>query len=626
MTTTETRAARIPTIPAGPTPPRLARGLLAVVTLLLLTMVAGLALTGSSSATGSASGLSDAGAFTTRLLPITRGLFDLAAIGAIGTTTALAWLVPWERPDATRRLRVASAGWASAWCVAALVHLVCSAAQVVGVPVTRIFATPDLLLYGVDLPQGRALLLVVVGSLSLALWIGSARTRAVARGWALLAPALLAPLLATGHAATASNHFLATQTLLVHVLAVTLWMGGLLAVVLHLRTDRTALVVAVTRFSRLALPCFLAVAASGLVGAWTRLGLDPEVWRSDYGVLMIAKTALLAVLAVLGWAHRAHSLPGLAAGRRGVFARVATVELSLMTAALGIAVVLGRTAPPIAASLRAAPPHAAAFPTVDPTLPSLRPLSLVFEGRPDALVATFLLAASALLVAWLRRGPSDARPTVRQGLCLAAGVGLAAWALVGGLGAYSTSLLSAQVAQVLVLMILVPGLLARGLPATRLAVLLDRGRRRRAGLLLQPTNAAVLAVLVLAATFQTRLLDLSLSSELGHLLVGLAALASGSLVVLPLLAERSRPERPVAGLVLIACVLAWYGWRMRLTGVPMAGGWFRDLDLAWADAAVDQRLAGAVALAFAAGLFALAAAQRFAGSTSSTSTPPVSLG
>ena len=108
---------------------------------------------------------------------------------------------------------------------------------------------------------------------------------------------------------------------------------------------------------------------------------------------MIAKTALLGALAALGWAHRAHSLPALATGQRRVFARIAAVELSLMTAALGLAVVLGRTAPPIAASLRAAPPHAAAFPTVDPTLPPLRPLSRVLETRPDALVATFLLAA-----------------------------------------------------------------------------------------------------------------------------------------------------------------------------------------------------------------------------------------
>ena len=626
MTIIATRVEPSSTIPAGPTPPGLARGLLAVLTLLLLTVVAGLAVTGSSAATGSASGLSDAGALTTRLLPVTRGLFDLAAIGAIGSTTALAWLVPWDRPDATRRLRAASAGWASAWCVAALAYLVCSAAQVVGVPVTRVFAAPDLLLYGVDLPQGRALLLVVVGSLSLALWISAARTTAVARAWALLAPALLAPLLATGHAATASNHFLATQTLLVHVLAVSLWMGGLLAVVLHLRGDRRALVVAVTRFSRLALLCFLAVAASGLVGAWTRLGLDPDVWRSDYGMLMVAKTALFGALAALGWAHRRYSLPALATGQRRVFARIAAVEVSLMTAALGLAVVLGRTAPPIAASLRAAPPHAAAFPTVDPTLPPLRPLSALLETRPDALVATFLVAAAALLVIWARRGPADARPTPSQGICLAAGFGLAAWALVGGLGAYSTALLSAQVSQVLVLMVLVPALLARGLPSPRLTALVDRGRRLRVGVLLQPTNAAVLAVVVLGVTFQTPLLELSLSSELGHLLVGLAALAAGCLVVLPLVAERSRPARPVSGLLLIAAVLAWYGGRMWLTTVPMAGGWFRDLDLVWADAAVDQRFAGAVALAFAVGLLALAAAQRAAGSTSSTSTPPVSLG
>ena len=116
MTIIATRVEPSSTIPAGPTPPGLARGLLAVLTLLLLTLVAGLAVTGSSAATGSASGLSDAGALTTRLLPVTRGLFDLAAIGAIGSTTALAWLVPWDRPDATRRLRAASAGWASAWC------------------------------------------------------------------------------------------------------------------------------------------------------------------------------------------------------------------------------------------------------------------------------------------------------------------------------------------------------------------------------------------------------------------------------------------------------------------------------------------------------------------------------
>jgi putative copper resistance protein D len=294
-----------------------------------------------------------------------------------------------------------------------------------------------------------------------------------------------------------------------------------------------------------------------------------------------------------------------------VFARIATVELSLMTAALGLAVVLGRTAPPIAASVRAVPPHAAAFPTVDPTLSPLRPLSALLETRPDALVATFLVAAAALLVAWVRRGPADGRPTLSQGLCLAAGIGLAAWALVGGLGAYSTALLSAQVAQVLVLMVLVPTLMARGLPSPRLAALVDHGRRRRLGLvLLQPTNAAVLAVLVLAATFQTPLLDASLGSELGHLLVGLAALVSGSAVIVPLVAERSRPARPVAGLLLVAGVLAWYGGRMRLTTVPMAGGWFRDLDLWWIGAEVDQRAAGAVALVFAAGLVVLAAVLR----------------
>src|SRR5262249_171371 len=154
--------------------------------------------------------------------------------------------------------RRAVAAWAYFWAVAAIVNVLASASQVVGLPIHSLMRDTDLLWYGVDLPQGRATLLVAVGAVAMALWIGTVPTGAGLRLWAVVAPALLAPLLATGHAATASNHFLATQLLMIHVLSVTLWMGGLLALVVHVRPMPDVLPVAVAGFSRLAVVCFVA--------------------------------------------------------------------------------------------------------------------------------------------------------------------------------------------------------------------------------------------------------------------------------------------------------------------------------------------------------------------------------
>src|SRR5262249_37574196 len=141
--------------------------------------------------------------------------------------------------------------------------------------------------------------------------------------------------------------------------------------------------------------------------------------------------------------HRRHAIAALAAGRPRAFARLATVEVGLMAVAVGLAVVLARTSPPIAASLRAVPLHATTYPTVDPTQGPLTPVSAVIAFRPDALTLTAVLVAAGMVVAWARAAiwsTSSAGRRVR----LAAGLVVTVWALVGGPAAYSTTLLSAQ--------------------------------------------------------------------------------------------------------------------------------------------------------------------------------------
>jgi putative copper export protein/cytochrome c oxidase assembly factor CtaG len=575
------------------------RTLVALVALVIVTVVAGLAVSGGSTATGRTAGLADAGRLTPWLLPLSRCMFDLSAIGTIGTLTALAWLVPPGHPEASRRLRRAAALWAIAWAVSATVNLLASVSQVVGVPLGSLPRRTDLLWYGVDLPQGRSMLLVVVVAVSVAMWIGTVHARVALRTWAVAAVASLAPLLSTGHAATASNHFLATETLLVHVVAVTLWTGGLLALVVHVRPFPDVLPVAVARFSRLALLCLLVVGASGLVGAWTRLGLVASVWDSAYGALLLLKTGALVLVAGLGWAHRRHTVPALAAGRPRAFARLAAVEVGLMVVTLGLAVVLARTSPPIAATLRAVPPHATVYPTVDPTLSPLTPVTAVTAFRHDALTLTAVLVACGLILAWARAYVWS-RSSLARRVRLVVAVVITLWALVGGPAAYSTSLLSAQVVQLLVLGLLAPPLLASVLPPDARRAVGARLRSGRLRPLVHPAHAVLTLLVVLAVVLQTPALELSLRGEVTHLALSLAPLLAGLLVMLSLEHDPGQDQSRVPTLPLVfAGVLAWYGVRMWSSATPVAGGWYHDLGFWWSDPAADQRIAGLLVVAAA---------------------------
>jgi putative copper resistance protein D len=588
------------------------RGILGLVTACLLAIVAALALTADSTATGSAAGLSDAGGLTRRLLPLARGLFEIGAVGTVGALVAAGWLLG-SPSDSTgparRRLLRAATGWASAWCAVTLVYLLASVSQVVGVPLLRLLRTPDMLLYGIDLPEGRALVLIALTALAVALWSSALRTVVWTRIFAGVALASMGPLLATGHAATASNHFLSTQTLLVHVLAVTVWVGGLVALVVHLRRERALLPDAVQRFSKVALVCFVAVGLSGLVGAWTRLGTDLEVWTSTYGALLLVKTVLIAVLGGIGWWHRNRTITALRQGRPHAFLKLAGSEVLVMGAVMGLAVVLGRTAPPVDAVLRAAPVHSAPYPTIDAQIPPVSALKLLVVARPDALVLSLLLALATVTVLAARRITTGGEWSRGRRLAFGGGLLLLAWSLLGGLGAYSTALLSAQVAQFWVLALVAPALLVLGLPeGLRWPVAIDGAAPllQRLHECARPMNLAIALVVLAAVTYQTPLLALSLHSVLGHLLLGLVTFALGLLLFGSARVGAGRQDERHAelrnGLRLVAALLAVYTWHMGTTATPYADGFFREIDWWWSDAATDQRIAAVVMGVFAVGL------------------------
>lgn len=288
-------------------------------------------------------GLPTAGPFTQWGLPLARFGFDLCGIACVGTLLAAAVLAPATSPESRACVRAAGL-WALGWAVAAALSYLLTMSDFVPMPVLELLGTPDVLSFGLSIPQTQALALVLAAAVVVAV---CTRLRAVPHQLTLAIAVLgLLPPAFVGHAASAGDPGLAISSLTVHVVAVSLWVGGLAAILVHFRrSDRLS--VALPRFSALALCCFTAVAVSGVVGAWVRLSAPSDLWRTPYGLIVLAKATALTVLGGFGWSHRRRTVAGIAdRGVRRTFVRLAAGELVVMAAAIGLAVGLSRTPPP----------------------------------------------------------------------------------------------------------------------------------------------------------------------------------------------------------------------------------------------------------------------------------------
>ena len=129
----------------------------------------------------------------------------------------------------------------------------------------------------------------------------------------------ISPALA-GHAATQSPSGLLIPIDILHVMAMSIWVGGLLVLVAVLPVatraldapDRTRLLAAtLLRFSPLALAAVCAILASGLVQAYEHVRSVDNLIHTGYGRAVLAKMLLLVVLIGLGAYNRQRSVPGL---------------------------------------------------------------------------------------------------------------------------------------------------------------------------------------------------------------------------------------------------------------------------------------------------------------------------
>jgi copper transport protein len=245
----------------------------------------------------------------------------------------------------------------------------------------------------------------------------------------------ITPALA-GHPSIESPRGVFFPSDVLHVLAASVWVGGIAVLLLVLPgatrrlegAERSRLLLAtLVRFSPLALACVVIIAITGSIQAYIDVRTLEGLFHTTYGVLIIVKVLLLFALIGLGWVNRERVIPLLrrlagedrTPGAAGVLARrTMRGELALMLTVFAVTAALISYAPPIDAASGPFSTNTTLGPaelelTVEPAKVGLNTIHLyLIDAKTGAqFTATKELTATAKLPA-KGIGPLPLKPTV----------------------------------------------------------------------------------------------------------------------------------------------------------------------------------------------------------------------
>lgn len=568
-----------------------------------------------------ATGLPDPGPVTTYGLPFVRAAGEIAAVLAAGSFLFAAFLVPPQTNGVLdaggyRALRLGTAA-SAVWTVCAALLVPLTVSDVSGQPLREhldpvsIWSAASLIDSATAWRWAAFLAAAVtLASLPVLRW-----------SWTpvLLAGALitLVPLGLTGHSSAGGAHDLATNSLLIHLIAGAVWAGGLLALLAHAMRSGEHADLAARRFSALALWCFVAMAVSGVVNALVRIQL-PELVRSEYGWLVVGKFVALCLLGVIGWRQRRSGLAALNTDpeARGPLIRLALVEAAVFGATFGIAVGLGRTPPPALLTEPSPVEVAIGYDFAGP--PTVA--RVLFDWRFDLIFGTAAIVMAVLYVLGVRRLRSrgDKWP---MGRTLAWMLGCAAllFTTSSGLGRYMPAMFSMHMVAHMLLSMLVPILLVLGAPVTlALRALPAAGRGEPPGprewllaalhsrvsrFLTNPIVATVVFVAGFYGLYLGGVFDAAVSNHAAHVLMNVHFLLSGYLFYWVVIGidptPRQIPQLGKVAMVFASLPLhAFFGVVLMGMETVLGEAFYRSLQLTWhTDLLGDQRLGGGIAWA-----------------------------
>ena len=422
--------------------------------------------------------------------------------------------------------------------------------------------------------------------------------------------AMVIPLFQS-HASSAGNHGLAIGSLIFHVGALSLWVGGVLGLLVISPTEREE---SISRFSSMALWCAIIVAISGIANAWTRLNFLSG-WVSLYGLLVVLKSVLMAILIGLGYKHRKFIARNLL-DTRAVY-QLLTGELFIMVITVVIGGWLSTTSPPISDSAS----RAALDPVLNLTglpMPATPTLSrILWSYSPDGTILAVLILLCALYIRGVvllsRRG--DVWPKGRT-IAFIFAVAMTDFATSGGLGIYAHFAFSFHMVSHMVLGMVAPigfvlsapiTLALRTFPIGRTrdergvrATFLSFLNSRYSTVLTNPITALAIFDGSLFLLYLTPLFGNLMSSHSGHLIMDIHFLLSGFLFFHVIVGVDPNPRRVphlVRIIILFAAmsIHAFFSIALMSSSTLLDGGYFASLHRPWAmNLLVDQRTGGAI--------------------------------
>ena len=438
----------------------------------------------------------------------------------------------------------------------------------------------------------------------------------------VLALLALLPMAQQGHSAGAEGHDAAITALGLHLVFAAVWLGGLLTVVLlHRQLPSARLREVIGRYSTLALVSFVVVAASGYVSAELRIGSWDKL-LTGYGILVLAKVALLLVLGGFGVLQRRYLIGRMqsGAGRSDTFFWWLVVgEIAFMGLASGVAAALARTATPVAQVVTTAIPTAtpAQILTGEPLPPELTFARYFTEWNFDLAWVLFCAFGIFFYLAgvWRLRRRGDSWPLHRTILWVAGMITLF-YITNGGVNVYEKYLFSTHMLAHMALTMLVPVLLVPGAPVTLAARAIrmrrdgSRGPRewillavhsKFAGVISNPVVAAVLFAGSLWVFYYTTLFSWATTDHIGHQWMIVHFLITGYLFVQSLIGIDPVPYRlPYTfRLLLLLGTMAFHAFfglaLMTGTGLLLAD-WYGAMGRDWGlSALADQQAGGGIA-------------------------------
>ena len=414
--------------------------------------------------------------------------------------------------------------------------------------------------------------------------------------------AIAAPALES-HSASGGSHALATGSMILHVAGLTLWAGGLFALIFISPEDRK---MAVPRFSVMALWAAIVVVLSGLINAWARLNFR-EAWDTTYARVIILKTILTGVLLFMGYLHRKNLSLREKIDWRGL-TRLITAEVALMAAVTAIGIWL---------SLNASPDR-----VIDPIIPAAPTFTrILWAYDPDIFFIGVLVLAVALYIKGVvilkKRG--DAWPVGRT-IAFALGISGIDFATSGGLGVYAMYSFEYHMIAHMTLGMIAPIGLVLGAPITLALRTLPQGRTptetgprailvsllhsRIGTLFTNPVIALALFDGSLFVLYFTDLFGTFMASHAGHLLMNIHFILAGFLFFMIIIGVDPTPRRIhhlVRIVILFAAMAihAFFSISLLATTTLIDKGFYSSQNIPWLGAGIldDQRAGGSVSWA-----------------------------